>query len=115
MKEDCNNMTSREARQEIDACERKITDEYSQLIDSARRMGYDTVQQASSDTNKKTYIPLIILSVIGLITWVSGGLLFIIIGIVVAYNKHNSAFSIQKNIENQQQTLNSTLDQNHVI
>ena len=70
-------MTSNEARQKIDACERQIVGAYSGLKDSARQVGSSAASSASSATLMKTLLPLI-LCLIGLFcfsVWYSGGCL----------------------------------------
>ena len=114
-------MTSQEARQQIDACERQITGAYSNLEDAARSMGEVVVEEAASNTTKKTMMPLII-SLIGLILVLTQdlgagmlGVIMIIVGIVVAYNAHKSAASIQQTIENQQKNFFNILSNNSKI
>ena len=111
-------MTSQEARQQLNACESQITGTYSNLRDAARSMGSSASQAASSKTTMSTLLPLII-SLFGLIlcfpshpVW---GVILIIVGIVIAYNTHQSAASVQKNVEQQVGYLNNTLDSNSKI
>ncbi len=111
-------MTSQEARQQVDACERQITGTYSNLRDAARSMGSSAVQAQSSSTTTKTMLPLII-SLIGLFLCFAShpvwGVLLIIAGIFFAYTAHDSAASVQKNVEQQVGYLNNTLDSNSRI
>lgn len=111
-------MTSQEARQQLNACENQITSTYSNLCDSARSMGASTSQAASSKTITSTFLPLII-SLIGLILMFASqsflGIVLIIVGIVSAYNSHQSAASVQKRVEQQVEYLNNTLDSNSKI
>ena len=111
-------MTSQEARQQLDACESQITGTYSNLRDAARSMGSSAAQAASSQTTMSTLLPLII-SLFGLIIcFVSHpvlGVLLIIVGIVIAYETHQSAASVQKNVEQQVRYLNNRLDSNSKI
>lgn len=106
-------MTSQEARQQLDACESQITGTYSNLRDAARSMGSSATQAASSKTTTSTLLPLII-SLFGLISCFAShpvwGVILIIVGIVIAYNTHQSAASVQKSVETQVLYLNSTLD-----
>ena len=111
-------MTSQEARQQLNACESQITGTYSNLRDAARSMGSSVAQAASSKTTMSTLLPLII-SLFGLIlcfaphpVW---GVILIIVGIVIAYNTHQSAASVKKNVEQQVGYLNNTLDSNSRI
>ena len=111
-------MTSQEARQQLDACERQITGTYSNLRDAARSMGSNAVQAASSKTTMSTIWPLII-SLFGLILCFAShpvwGILLIIVGIVIAYYTYLSAASAQTTVENQQKNLNSIIDNNAKI
>lgn len=115
-------MTSQEARQQVDACEHQITGTYSNLRNAARSMGSSAAQAASSKTSTSTLLPLII-SLFGLILCFAShpiwgillGILLIIVGIVIAYNTHQSAASVQKNVEQQVGYLNNTLDSNSKI
>lgn len=112
-------MTSQEARQQLNACESQITGTYSNLRDAARSMGSSAAQEASSKTTMSTLLPLII-SLFGLILCFASshpvwGVILIIVGIVIAYNTHQSAASVQKNVEQQVGYLNNTLDSNSRI
>ena len=107
-------MTSQEARQQVDSCERQITGTYSTLLDAAKSMGSSAAQAASSKTTKSTFLPLII-SLVGLLFCSSStvfGILLIIAGIVIAYNTRQSAASVQKKVEQQVQYLNNALNSN---
>lgn len=107
-------MTSNEARQKVDACERQIVSAYSGLKDSARAVGSSAVSSASSKTTMSTLLPLI-LCVIGLFCFGGPwflGVVLIGLGIFIAYSLHGSAKSVQNNIENGQKNLNSTIDNN---
>lgn len=107
-------MTSNEARQKIDACERQIVGAYSGLKDSARQVGSSAASSASSATLMKTLLPLI-LWLIGLFCF-SGPwflrIVFIAAGIFISVKLHGHAKSVQNNIENIQKNLNSTIDNN---
>ena len=107
-------MTSNEARQKIDACERQIVGAYSGLKDSARQVGSSAASSASSSTLMKTVLPLI-LCLIGLFgfagPWCLGSV-FIAAGIFISVKLHEPAKSVQNNIENMQKNLNSTIDNN---
>ena len=111
-------MTSQEARQQLNACESQITGTYSNLRDAARSMGSSAAQAASSKTTMSTLLPLII-SLFGLILCSAShpgwGVILIIVGIVIAYNTHQSAASVQKYVEQQVGYLNDTLDSNSRI
>ena len=111
-------MTSQEARQQLNACESQITGTYSNLRDAARSMGSSAAQAASSQTTMSTLLPLII-SLFGLILCFVFhpvlGVLLIIVGIVIAYETHQSAASVQKNVEQQVRYLNNRLDSNSKI
>ena len=111
-------MTSQEAKQQINACESQIIGTYSNLRDAARGMGASAVQAASSKTTMCTMLPLII-SLFGLILCFAShpvwGILLIIVGIVIAYNTHQSAKSAETTVENQQKNLNSIIDNNAKI
>jgi len=111
-------MTSQEARQQLNACESQITGTYSNLRDAARSMGSSAAQAASSKTTMSTLWPLII-SLFGLILCFAShpvwGVILIIVGIVIAYNTHQSAASVQKKVKQQVGYLNNTLDSNSRI
>lgn len=111
-------MTSQEARQQLNACESQITGTYSNLRDAARSMGSSTAQAASSKATMNTLLPLII-SLFGLILCFASqpvwGVTLIIVGIVIAYKTHQSAASVQKEVERQVGYLNNTLDSNSRI
>lgn len=111
-------MTSQEARQQVDTCERQITGTFSNLKGAARSMGSSAVQAQSSNTTTKTMLPLII-SLIGLFLCIAShpvlGVLAIIAGIFFAYDAHDSAASVQKKVEEQVGYLNNTLDSNSKI
>lgn len=107
-------MTSNEARQKIDACERQIVGAYSGLKDSARQVGSSAATSASSATLMKTLLPLI-LCLIGLFCFAGPwflGIVFIAAGIFISVKLHEPAKSVQNNIENMQKNLNSTIDNN---
>ena len=107
-------MTSNEARQKIDACERQIVGAYSGLKDSARQVGSSAASSASSATFMKTLLPLI-LCLIGLFCFAGPwflGIVFIAAGIFISVKLHAPAKSVQNNIENMQKNLNSTIDNN---
>lgn len=107
-------MTLQEARQQVDACERQITGTYSNLLAAARSMGSSAVQAASSKTTASTMLPLIILSLFGLILCIAShpfwGIVLIIGGIAIAYKTNQSVGSVQTAVENQQKNLNMLLD-----
>ena len=107
-------MTSNEARQKIDACERQIVGAYSGLKDSARQVGSSAASSASSATLMKTLLPLI-LCLIGLFCFAGPwflGIVFIAAGIFISVKLHEPAKSVQNNIENMHKNLNSTIDNN---
>ena len=107
-------MTTNEARQKIDACERQIVSAYGGLKDSARNVGASAASSASSATLAKTLLPLI-LCLIGLFCFAGPwylGIAFIVIGIIISYNLHGPAKTAQRSIENSQKNLNSTIDNN---
>ena len=110
-------MTLQEARQQLDVCEQQITGEYSKLLDAARNMGSRAVQAASKKT-RGTFLTLLF-SLYGLILIFAShpilGILLIIAGVVIVYNTHRSAASLQKKIETQVEYLNRTLDSNSKI
>lgn len=112
-------MTSQEAREQLNVCESQITGTYSNLRNTARSMGSSAVKAASGETTKDTLLPLIILSIFGLMLCIAShpawGILLIIVGIVIAYNTHQSAKSAQTTVENQQKYLNSVIDNNATI
>lgn len=111
-------MTSQEARQQVEACERQITDAYSNLRDAVRSVGSSTTQAASSKATTNTLLPLII-SVLGIILFFSShpvwGVLLIIAGIVIAYNIDQAEASALNMVKNRQKNLNSILDDNSKI
>ena len=110
-------MTSQEAKQQVDACERKVVSAYGNMRSAARTVGTSAASAASSKTTMSTLLPLII-SVIGLLIFGSHpfwAIVMIIVGIWIAYSSHSSAKSIQNTVEGQQETLNSTLDNNSKI
>lgn len=107
-------MTSQEARQQVDACERKVVSTYDSMRSAARTVGTSAASAAASKTTKSTLLPLII-SVIGLLLFGSHpfwAIVMIIAGVWIAYSCHSSAKSIQNTVEGQQKILNSTLE-NH--
>ena len=111
-------MTSQEARQQLNACESQITGTYSNLRDTARSMGSSTAQAASGKTAMSILLPLII-SLFGLILCFAShpvwGVILIIVGIVIAYNTHKKAATVQKDVDKQVEDLNHTLDLNSKI
>ena len=111
-------MTSQEARQQLNACESQITGTYSNLRDAARSMGSSAAQAASSETTMSTLLPLII-SLFGCsLCYASspvGGVILTIVGIVFVYITHQSAASVQKDVEQQVRYLNNRLDSNSKI
>lgn len=107
-------MTSNEARQKIDACERQIVGAYSGLKYSARQVGARAASSASSATLKKTLLPLI-LCLIGLFCFAGPwflGIVFIAAGIFISVKLNRPAKRAQNNIKNMQKNLNSTIDNN---
>ena len=110
-------MTSQEAKQQVDACERKVVSAYDNMRSAARTVGTSAASAAASKTTMSTLLPLII-SVIGLLLFGSHpfwAIVLIVAGIWIAYSCHSSAKSIQNKVEGQQKTLNSTLDNNSKI
>lgn len=110
-------MTSQEAKQQVDACERKVVSAYDNMCSAARTVGTSAVSAAASKTTMSTLLRLII-SVIGLLLFGSHpfwAIVLIVAGILSAYSYHSSAKSIQNTVEGQQKTLNSTLDNNSKI
>ncbi len=109
-------MTSNEARQKIDACERQIVGAYSGLKDSARQVGSSAASSASSATSMKTLLPLILclIGLFGFLDPLNLGICisFIPAGIFISVKLHGSAKSVKNNIENMQKKLNSTIDNN---
>lgn len=111
-------MTSQEARKKVNDCETQIRRTHNSLSDAARSMGSSAFQEANYRTEINTFSPLIV-SLLGIILcfvkhpiW---GVLLIIAGIVIAYNTHQSAASIQRNIKAHQELLNSELNRNSDI
>lgn len=111
-------MTSKEAKQQVEACERKIKAEYKNLQDAAMSIGDRATQAQSSKTSSKTKRPLI-LSLIGLLLCFAShpvwGVLFIIGGGFFAYTAHSAAALIQMDIETKAKNLNKTLEYNSKI
>lgn len=110
-------MTSQEAKQQVDACERKVVSAYDNMRSAARTVGTLAVSAAASETTMSTLLPLII-SVFGLLLFGSHpfwAIVLIVAGIWIAYSSYSSAKSIQNTVEGQQKTLNSTLDNNSKI
>ena len=107
-------MTSNEAKQKVDECERQIVSTYNTLKDNARAVGTSAASAASSKTTANTVWPLL-LCVLGFVFFAGPwflGLVCIISGAVIAYNLHNSAQTAQNSIENGQKNLNSIIDTN---
>lgn len=106
-------MTSQEAIQQLNACESQITGTYYDLCVAARSMGSSAAQAASSKTTMSTLLPLII-SLCGLILCFAShpvwGVILIIVGIVITYNTHQSAASVQKKVEQWVGYLDDKLD-----
>ena len=111
-------MTSQEARQQLNVCESKITGTHSSLCNTARSIGASAAQTAASKTTINTLLPLII-SLLGLILCIAShpiwGIIVIIVGIIIAYNTHKSAATVQRNIETQVGYLNNALNSNSKI
>lgn len=110
-------MTSQEAKQQVDACERKVVSAYDNMRSAARTVGTSAVSAAKSKTIMSTLLPLII-SIFGLLLFGSHpfwAIVLIVAGILIAYFCHSSAKPIQNTVEGQQKTLNSTLDNNSKI
>lgn len=110
-------MTSHEAKQQVDACEREVVSAYDNMRSAVRTVGTSAVSAAASKTTMCTLLPLII-SVIGVLLFGAHPLwaiVLIVAGIWIAYSSHSSAKSIQDKVEGQQKTLNSTLDNNSKI
>lgn len=53
-------MTSQEAKQQVDACERKVVSAYDNMRSAARTVGTSAVSAAASKTTMSTLLPLII-------------------------------------------------------
>lgn len=107
-------MTSNEARQKVDECERQIVSAYSGLKGSARAVGFSAVSAASNKTTMSTLLPLI-LCIIGLLCFGGPwffGIVLIGLGIFIAYKLHASAKRVQNSVENCQKNLNSIIDFN---
>ena len=108
-------MTSKEAIQQVDACERQINVIYSKLLDDARSMGSSAEREQSNITTIKWRRQLII-SLIGLIVCFASspvwGSVLIIGGIFLAYFAYCIAGTTEAEVKKQVEYLNNTLDSN---
>lgn len=112
-------MTVQEAKQQVEICERQITDAYDNLQKAVQSMGYSAAQAVS---NKISPIlpPLIMFLCLfdSIVIFILGesetGILILMIGGCVAVPVHvyhqSSITSVLNVIEMQQHTLNSILD-----
>ena len=110
-------MTVQQAQAEINKCEQEIIYAHSSLCGAARVVGLRAKECADKSKTKKTLFPLII-SIIGIFLFEAHwflGLVLIVVGIVIAYNKNKSAGSVVGKVEMAQITLNSTIDNNSKI
>ena len=111
-------MTTEEAKQKIDECEKKITSAHSTLCDSARGMGSSALQAIEAENKKKTLMPLIACA-IGFICMLIGhpvfGVLFIIGGLVASYNARSKAKAAKEQVETAIRMMNSAIDKNSNI
>lgn len=133
-------MTSQEAKQQVDACERQIMLAYNDMKSAARDVGSASYSAASREkariendangtTSMNTMLSLLI-SLVGIILFLVSdpvwGILLFIVGIVVAYNVYQSADAkaskrigeatkILNNVNSQQVYLNSVLDKNETM
>ena len=107
-------MTSQEVRQQLNADEKQITDEYSNLRSAAVSMGRSATQAASTHTSTSTWLPLISLASVGLFFCLAShvviGIGFIIAGIIFASCTHESALKVQKDVENSAEILYRKID-----
>ena len=110
-------MTTNEARQRIEACERQIAAEYGKLTANARALGTVANPSVSNKTTMSTLLPLL-LCLVGFICFKSAwflGAMLIGFGIFVSYSLHESAKRVQTRVENGQKSLNSVIDNNSKI
>lgn len=107
-------MTVQEARKQVGDAENKVNSEFSDMKSSAYSMAQAAQSEASSNTQAKTWIPLIA-CLIGVICCCAGspgwGIFLIIVGAVVAYNMHGSAKSGENQVSNLARNLSNQLDQ----
>ena len=104
-------MTSKEARQKIDACEQQIVSAYSELKDSARIVGPAAVQAISSKVLLMTLLPLLLCLVAFFVPTLIGGLL-VIAGIYLSVKLRGIAKAPKLRIISMQEELNSIIDNN---
>lgn len=105
-------MTSQEARQLLDMYESQITDSYSDLCNSAKKVGEKAVLEASEATSKARVwfgLPLI-----GVVLFFAShpvwGVLLMIIGGLLASSLYSDAKAQQIKIENRQRILISRIN-----
>lgn len=107
-------MTVQEARKQVGDAESKVNSEFSDMKSNAYSMAQAALSEAESNTQGKTWIPLIA-CLIGFICCCAGswgwGIFLIIVGAIVTYNMHGSAKSGENQISNSVRNLNNQLDQ----
>lgn len=133
-------MTTDEAKQNVNACEREIKSAYDQLVSNARDIassGYnaavDERKNIISEANRSTTIATLLsltISVFGILLCIFGfygmGVICIIAGSIVAYNvykkcadnaqeKKKAADNIFNNVSNKETQLKSSINSNRYI
>ena len=106
-------MTSEEARQQLDECENQITSAYSNLQNTARNMGVNTVQAARKETAMSAVFPLFTF-LFGIVLCFTSlrllGIFLILGGVYAAYNASTTAMSVQNKVEHAVSNLSKSLN-----
>lgn len=107
-------MTSYEAQQQVEACERHIAGSHAALCNAAWAVGTSAFQAASNKVVLMTVIPLCFV-VIGIIMTAIGsgwGVALIIAGLIGAYKLHQSGAEVRRAVQAGQNVLNGTINNN---
>lgn len=111
-------MTSQEARQQLDVCENQIENAYSNLQNTARSMGANTVQAARKETAMGVIFPLFAI-LLGFILILASlrfvGIVLILLGVYATYKADQTASSVQNKVVNAVSDLNDSLNRNSKI
>ena len=108
-------MTSFEAEQQVKACEAQIVGAHGALVNAAHAVGTSAFQAASNKVLIMTLISLCVAVVGFVVIQASGsawGVILIIGGLIAAWNCHKSAAEVRRSVQNQQNVLNNSINDN---
>ena len=111
-------MTSYEAEQQVKNCESHIEGTYGALINAAWAVGTSAFQAAANKVIIMTVAPLCVALVGFILNGIAGssasivGAFMVIGGFIAAWKMHKSAAEVRRAVQNQQNNLNTTINNN---